>query len=331
MQNARNLLKLSHELIAKDGSKNLIFKYGKSVLESRYVRRSPSYISLYLSSHNGCTMGCRFCWLTQQNLTQFKSSNLDIYHQQVQHLLDKVPEEDNQGLARDQIKVNLNLMARGEPLANPAMVKSYPQFWDKISSEVTGQGYKEAKINLSTIMPYTVRDRDLIDIFHDQPVSLYYSIYSPNQAFRKKWLPNALPYEYSLDKIKKYQDSYHQLTGKWIPLTMHWAVIKGQNDDLGENMYLRDQIREREFKDLKFNLVRYNPPAGLPIEDSQEVSDEKLEEIFKIYQESLDEKGNKGKKGNKENTWDKIKRNPSRIVGRVGQDAFISCGMFPNY
>lgn len=324
---ARNLLKLKKELISVDGSRNLIFNYGKSVLESRYVRRDPSYVSLYLSSHNGCTMGCRFCWLTQQKLTQFKSSSLDIYQEQVKHLLDKIPEKDNLGLPRNQIKINLNLMARGEPLANPAIIKSYPTFLNKISSEVLGRGYKEAKINLSTIMPYTVRNRDLIDIFHDQPVSLYYSIYSPNQTFRKKWLPNSLPYEFSLDKIKKYQDSYYQLTGKWIPLTMHWAVIEGQNDDIEENMFLRDKIIERDFKDLKFNLVRYNPPEGLPPEDSKETSEESLQKIFKIYQESLEQ----GKEQGKEQGEEKIKRNQSRIVNRVGHDAFISCGMFPNY
>jgi adenine C2-methylase RlmN of 23S rRNA A2503 and tRNA A37 len=326
----KNLLKLSKRLDAIDGSCNLIFNYGKSVLESRYVRRSPNYVSLYLSSHNGCTMGCRFCWLTQQKLNSFSASGLDIYRSQTLHLLDVIPEKDHQNLLKNQIKININLMARGEPLANPTIINSYQDFYKSLEKDVIESGYKEVKINLSTIMPHTVRKRNLIDIFKDNPVSIYYSLYSPNETFRKKWLPNAIPYQTSLDKIKKYQEDYYKLTTQWAPLTFHWAVIKGQNDDIEENLFLQKEILERDFKNLKFNLVRYNPPEGLPIEDSQEVSDETLKTIFHIFESisNIDEKGNQS--GNHQGKGS-TKRNLSRIVDRVGKDAFISCGMFPNY
>jgi adenine C2-methylase RlmN of 23S rRNA A2503 and tRNA A37 len=319
---SKNILQLSKKLVAIDGSCNLIFNYGKSVLESRYVRRSPNYVSLYLSSHNGCTMGCRFCWLTQQKLTSFSASSLDIYRNQISHLLDIIPEKDHQNIPKNQIKININLMARGEPLANATILNSYQDFYKYLDQDVRGYGYKEAKINLSTIMPHTVRKRELINIFKDNPVSIYYSLYSRNDDFRKKWLPNAIPYLVSLDKIKKYQDDYYKLTNKWSSLTFHWAVIKGHNDDIDENLLLRKDILERDFKNLKFNLVRYNPPMGLPETDTQEVSEETLQKIFNIF-ESISDVNQNG------NNY--IKRNPSRIVDRVGKDAYISCGMFPNY
>jgi adenine C2-methylase RlmN of 23S rRNA A2503 and tRNA A37 len=323
---SKNLLTVARRLDALDGSCNLIFNYGKSVLESRYVRRSPNYVSLYLSSHNGCTMGCRFCWLTQQKLNSFAASGLDIYRSQTQHLLDIIPEKDNNGLPRNQIKININMMARGEPLANPTIIHSYPAFYKHLNQDVKEKGYKEAKINLSTIMPHTVKNRDLINIFKDSPVSIYYSLYSASQTFRKKWLPNALPYQVSLDKIKKYEEDYYKLTHSWVPLTFHWAVIKGQNDDLEENLFMRKEIQEKKFKDLKFNLVRYNPPEGLPKEDSEEVSEDSLKKIFHMFESISSANEKEHEKGNIN-----IKRNASRIVDRVGKDAYISCGMFPNY
>jgi adenine C2-methylase RlmN of 23S rRNA A2503 and tRNA A37 len=59
------------QLVASDGSINLIFNYARSFIEARYVQRAPDYISAYVSSHNGCKMGCTFCWLTAQKQTEF--------------------------------------------------------------------------------------------------------------------------------------------------------------------------------------------------------------------------------------------------------------------
>ena len=78
------------KLVSKDGSINFIIPYYKSAIECRYVRRSPDYISTYVSSHNGCLMGCKFCWLTATGQTNFKHSDLDTYNIQLKTILEEI-------------------------------------------------------------------------------------------------------------------------------------------------------------------------------------------------------------------------------------------------
>ena len=61
-------------------------------------------------------------------------------------------------------------------------------------------------MNISTIMPYTIKDRSLCDIFGNTPVNLYYSLYSINEKFKQKWMPNAIPSLTALDKLQELID-----------------------------------------------------------------------------------------------------------------------------
>ena len=69
-------------------------------------------------------------------------------------------------------------MARGEALANKTIINNYKGLYDSYHNIVKNEGYKEIKMNISTIMPYTIRDKSLYDVFSDIPVNIYYSLYS---------------------------------------------------------------------------------------------------------------------------------------------------------
>ena len=280
-----------------DLSKNWIFPIAqgsvKGNLEARYVKRCEEYISIYVSSHGGCKMGCKFCYLTALNQTYFKHATIEDYDTQLRIVYNHYQME------RDKTAtcVNINYMARGEPLANKVILNNFGEWYER-SKEICDN--IKVKHNVSTIMPNTVKYHKMSEIFGKNEVYMYYSLYSVNPKFRKFWLPNAMDYNIALDKLKEFQEYNNQ------QITFHWAFIEGENDQIDDMKKLADVLRMYKFNG-KFNLVRFNPPPKSPY---REPHLDKLRELFQIVNDGLN-------------------NNPrSKIVGRVGEDIYASCGMF---
>jgi adenine C2-methylase RlmN of 23S rRNA A2503 and tRNA A37 len=224
-----------------------------------------------------------------------KSATLEDYTHQfstvMQHVREQAPPVE---------RVNVNFMARGDCLANPTVLLQYPALYDAYATMVPPKA--RLKMNMSTIMPHTVAKRSLVDVFRDKPAHLYYSLYSTQDAFRKRWMPKAIPYQLALDKLKEYQD----VTGHEV--TFHWAFIRGENDNPQDVDHLCRAIQAMQFNATKFNLVRLNPPPGT---DMQEPEEPALKELWSAV-----------------NSVMKDARGRGRIVERIGKDVNASCGMF---
>lgn len=193
--------------------------------------------------------------------------------------------------------VHYNWMARGEPLANPNMLNyAYDIF--RALQYYADQMRLTPKFKVSTIMPNEVAEVSLGETFNSLPVDLYYSLYSMDPSFRKRFLPKSLDPNYALSKLASYQAQ----SGRDI--TLHWAFIEGENDSEKAVQGVLDAVHKHGLR-AKFNLVRYNPPSNRTRESSEEV----LNRNFEIIHESL---------GHED----------SRIIPRVGFDVKASCGMF---
>lgn len=286
-----------------DGSVNWIIPFKKSFFECRYVRRRPDYISAYVSSHNGCKMACKFCWLTATNQTEFNHTNHDQYNDQLDTILNYSKTIDLEN--SQNIRINVNMMARGEALSNKYIINEYPLFYNNMCDITKKYNYQNTKINLSTIMPNTIKQRNLIDIFHDKPINIYYSLYSIKDKFRKEWLPNAMDWELALKKLHDFEN----LTNN--PIAFHFAIIEGENDNLNEIKEMATIINNMKFKKTKFNIVRFNPHESLKY---NEPSEEKLNEIYDILK-SVAQDSN-------------ILTNKTRIVPRADIITKASCGVF---
>lgn len=315
-----------------DSSVNWISRFGSDHIETRYVRkwseqvkpmvgkqlvgtatsadmvvRTPAdYFIAYLSSHNGCTMGCKFCHLTQQGQTSFDHVGIDGYIGQLDKVLTHYAMRLKCGDSPAS-RLNINYMARGEPFANKYMVNNYPDLYDGILKRVQEQ-FPDlvVKHNISTIMPHIMRYRSLEDVFKGKPAHVYYSLYSLNPKFRERWIPNAIPAVEALNKLKKYEDSALS-AGINSPVTFHWAIIKNHNDNIEDVKETARVLREYRFR-AKFNMVRYNPHPN-----SRSTESDKLDEIFNIISGAL-EHG--------------VEEKRSYIVPRVGKDVYASCGLF---
>lgn len=267
--------------------------------EARFVQRVDDYFICYVSSHTGCNQSCRFCHLTATGQTTMGPADVSTYLAQVDRVMGTYRERREQGLVAAR-KVHFNFMARGEPLANPLFLADSQAVFDGMA-ERAAEFDLAPRYKVSSILPRDFTG-DLAQVLADPNAEIYYSLYSMNPAFRKRWVPKAMPPEVALDLLADYQ----QRTGKRVVL--HWAMIAGQNDSEKDVAEVIEAVVSRGLR-AKYNQVRYNPHDDRHgVEPTLEV----LNARFAQIQEGLGFSGELG----------------SRQVPRVGMDVQASCGMF---
>lgn len=263
-------------------------------LEARYVRRCPDYFVVYLSSQTGCAQGCRMCHLTATGQTRSRDATLDEMIDQARTVLDHYRQH-----APPARTVHFNFMARGEPLANRALLADADGLLGELSRMAVALGLRPRHL-VSTIYPRELGNRPLEDVFVVHHPDVYYSIYSMSERFRSRWLPRALPAREALDRLTSWQRSTHKI------VSLHHAYIAGENDSEGDVHAICDALEECGLV-VHVNVVRYNPydAARHGVEPPEAV----LERNAEIYRSRL----------------------PNArvsILARVGFDVAASCGMF---
>jgi 23S rRNA (adenine2503-C2)-methyltransferase len=275
---------------AIDASVNWVQPVDLGTIEARYVRRRDDRFIVYLSSQTGCRQACRMCHLTATGQTAIRDVTLDELIAQAELVL-----AHDRGAAPART-VHFNFMARGEPLLNPVLVHRSGEVFDRLSALAAGHAL-HPRFLISTIMPKGF-DRPLEDTL-DPRAELYYSLYSTDERFRRRWLPKAQPVAAALDALAAWQ----RRTGKAIKI--HFAFIRDHNDGEADVHAICDALVARELV-AHVNIVRYNPPSP---EHGEEPSDAVIERNAEIFRRRL----------------------PGarvQVVPRVGFDVHASCGMF---
>lgn len=269
-----------------DASVNFVEQQLTGFIESRYVRRQADYFIAYLSSQTGCNRGCQMCHLTATKQTQFLNLDQSDFVSQFETVLAHY-EKDTPAQT-----VHLNFMARGEPLANPTIINTGTDLLWRLGNRARDHSLRP-KFNISTIMPVTLK-KSLCDVFPIITPTIYYSIYSVNPEFRKKWLPAAQPVEQALANLKQYQ----QVSKKFIKF--HSAFIRDENDNPSDIREMMQTIDSYQLH-AEFNIVRYNPYSA-----EHGVESNRLSAIQALIQNYM----------------------PCKIIPRVGMDVYASCGTF---
>jgi 23S rRNA (adenine2503-C2)-methyltransferase len=254
--------------------------------ESRYVRKVDDYFIAYLSSQTGCNRGCVFCHLTATNQTRSLDCTHDDFMQQARTVMSHYAKD------RPARYMHWNFMSRGEALANRWLVDNATELLMDLGRLSLDYGVKP-KFNISTIMPLTQRRR-LIDMFPIITPTIYYSMYSADDAWRKRWMPAAMPVAEAIEQLKEYQAISKKI------IKIHGAFIQGENDRPDQ---LREMVDRLEGLMVEFNIVRYNP---LTVQQGEESLD--LDGICRYLNDHF----------------------PTKIIPRVGPDVKASCGMFVN-
>lgn len=262
-------------------------------LEARYVRRCPDYFVVYLSSQTGCIQACRMCHLTASGQTLVRDATFAEIVDQAATVLDHYHRETSPARI-----VHFNFMARGEPLANRGLVADGDGLLGELSRRAVTLGLRPRHL-ISTIFPRGM-NRPLDDVFVTHHPDLFYSIYSTNPRFRRRWLPKALPAEAALDRLTQWQRSTQKI------VSLHHAYIAGENDSEVDVHQICDAVEERGLV-VNVNIVRYNSPD--PSRYGVESDESIVQRNAGIYRSRLP-------------------RSRVTVIPRVGFDVAASCGMF---
>lgn len=276
-----------------DHSVNFVEEQLVGFLESRFVRKCDEYFIAYLSSQTGCNRGCTFCHLTATGQTSFvDTSHNDFMAQAIQVF------KHYRSQKKPAKYMHYNFMARGEPLANQILLESGDELLVKLGQVAKDEGLP-AKFNVSTIMPLTLK-KPLPTIFSYVNPTIYYSIYSTDEVWRKKWMPAAMPTDEALSMLSEYQDFSKKI------VKIHYAFIAGENDSEETVRRVCDAIEKHQLI-CEFNLVRYNPASSdQGVESSEEIISKNIGIIM-----------------------DRFRFNTKvQVIPRVGFDVKASCGMF---
>lgn len=270
-----------------DKSVNFVQSVGeKESIESRYVRRNLDYFICYLSSQTACSMGCRMCHLTATKQMLGRDVTSTEFLEQALQVLEHYKTQSKADI------VNYNFMARGEPFDSLVFTEQC----NYILKELAELAYDYDLVpdfNISTILPTETTPKRLWKMFKGIQPNIYYSLYSLNKEFRRKWLPNAMEPKSAFEVLAEWQSFSHK-----IP-RVHFALIKGENDNERDLNELCEFVKSTGVV-VDFNIVRYNPF------DSDH-----------------------GEEGNYMLAYDILKPNfRTKIIDRVGFDVMASCGMF---
>jgi len=217
--------------------------------EARFVQRTDEYFIIYLSSHSGCRHACRFCHLTATAQSMMTPANLHDFKAQTEQVLQTFSSQAHRRPLPQHVHVNF--MARGEALSNPTLVTHSKQVYEELRTLIQQTIDIPVSFRVSTIFPEEFSG-SLTDALNDPQAYPYYSLYSLNPTFRRRWLPKAMDPSRAFSLLKDFQND----TGREVIL--HWALIKDENDSLDDAKRVLEALDHWKLN-ARFNVVRYNP------------------------------------------------------------------------
>lgn len=272
--------------------------------ETRLVERENGHFIIYVSSQSGCVQKCRFCHLTQTGQTReiMNASPADL-GEQLEYSLRGLAEARAAGKRVN--RISISFMARGEPLDRPHFVDDFEAFSGRVAPYILSHlGFSGTPVTykISTIFPVELASsfEGVLATLGDMPnTKLYWSLYSLESPFRRKWLPNASDPHLLAHILRPFYKS----TGRLI---IHSAWIDGENDSEAQATALADFLG-KNFGGVRFNHVAYNPYYR----GQGSVGKESPPEIIERNNNILKKHGMLVKS-----------------IKRVGHDVKASCGMF---
>lgn len=244
-----NTIKLLVQL--QDGFKveSVIMRH-KDPKSGRYTRAT-----LCVSSQVGCKMGCKFC--ATGTLGELGNLTSGEILEQLVHA----------NRVNDAPMRNVVFMGMGEPLNN------YNNVTEAVRTMISTRGFGLAasRVTVSTVGIVPRMEQLVVDL---PQVSMALSLHAPTQEMRAEIVPAARGW--NMARLMAALDEYTRVTGR--AALIQYILLAELNDTPEIGAVLADLLHGRN---VKLNLIPYNPNFAVGIMEFQEPSPERVERFMK--------------------------------------------------
>lgn len=256
----------------------------ESVLMYHFSTRHENKLNrmtVCISTQSGCPVWCTFCvtgklWLKQNLSAQDIVSQFLFINNYIKNKFGKKPDGTWYSTR------NLVYMWMGEPFLN------YDNFKES-AIRLTKQEYGSLGFRHITVSTVWIIDGITKFISDGLPVSLAFSLHSPNQVLREKLIPFAKFYK--LDDIFRLLKKYTSQTGNQI--FVEYVMIKDINDSepsAHETGVLLSGIKSH------LNLIPYNTNQTIWYDEPELAKIRKFQNIVESYNVTVTIRWNMGRK-----------------------------------
>jgi 23S rRNA (adenine2503-C2)-methyltransferase len=238
-------LTLVTEQASDDGTVKRLFRLRDGqLIEAVLMEYDDDRRTACISTQAGCAMGCVFCATGQMGFARNLSA-AEIFEQAMWFARDLE--------ARGDRLSNIVLMGMGEPFHNyEASLKAIRLLMDKL-----GIGARHITVSTVGLVPQIRRFAD-----EGLQVKLAVSLHAATDEERGALLP--VNRRYALQELIGACHYYVEKTGR--RMTFEWALIAGENDNLGQARRLGELLRGLH---CHVNLIPLNPTEGYAGQPSQ--------------------------------------------------------------
>lgn len=272
---------LTNKYIHNDGSETSIkllpsgqFDTSGGEVKSTFEDRNK--YSIIISASAGCAMACNFCHITQKEASYVRISAEAI----LSNLKEAIQSEYEEHPEISEKYIKLCWMGMGEAILISDAVRNVTI---ELLDWVMENGYAKGLdgVDIATVMPkigrgwmedFTLLNKELdkyeinpnnhivpnagfskIGEYKERsPLRLFYSLHSTEQETRDIMIPNAMPIDKAISRIKAFSDETK------VNIVLHYMFMEGINDSDEQVEHLNNFMQSNELDNFELRILRYN-------------------------------------------------------------------------
>jgi 23S rRNA (adenine2503-C2)-methyltransferase len=259
-----------------DGTEKFVFKSKNGIIEATWVKNKEGITVFCLPTHHYCTLGCKFCHLTDNSDIQKKM--LPIKVEDLSFIINYLMKH----YAKDK-KVLLSFMGVGEPFLNLDLILKFHK------KNIKQKDFVYSYALATMLLPPEKTDYLMKEIEKERlPLKIHFSLHSPSDKTRKNLIPSAKYDIWSTMKLMKKYEKFIYMQKDIMenlsifhshpdPIEIHYTIIDGIND---KDKDLESIIKIGHKFKIPIKILKFNPTSDFKRSGREEIW---MKELKKRY------------------------------------------------